>query len=157
MKVFDLQCPLMHSFEGWFASEQAFVQQLESGQLECPMCGSRTLSKKLSAPRLNLSGAKPPAVVPEAQTAASVPGTAEHGNPMAALASAWVEISRTLAAASEDVGERFAEEARKMHYGENAQRSIRGKSNFAEMRALAEEGIPVLPLALPEHFDKPLH
>lgn len=146
MKVLDLQCEHGHSFEAWLASEQAFQAQCQSGLLQCPVCGSSALSKKLSAPRLNLSSARnEPAGLPA------------QGSEASALASAWLEFSRRALAASQDVGERFAEEARKMHYGEIEERAIRGKTSLTEARALQDEGIAVVPLAVPEHLTKPLH
>ena len=147
MKVLDLQCAHAHAFEAWFASEQAFQEQLQSGMLQCPVCGSSSLIKKLSAPRLNLSGAQ----------SAGEPSVPAENSQSPALVSAWLELSRRLVASSQDVGERFAEEARRMHYGEIEERAIRGKATLGEAQALHEEGIAVLPIALPEHLNKPLH
>jgi hypothetical protein len=147
MKVLDLQCEHGHPFEAWFASEQAFQEQSLNGMLQCPMCGSASVAKKLSAPRLNLSGARQ-----APSTAPTVPPTEAS-----AFASAWLEVSRRLVASSQDVGDRFAEEARKMHYGETEERAIRGKSTLNEVMALHEEGIAVMPIAVPEHLNKPLH
>lgn len=133
MKVLDLQCSHGHGFEGWFASEADFSAQCERHLVQCPMCGDATVAKKLSAPRLNL-GREPAAAKEDGQT----------------LVNAWLEFSRKLAANTRDVGERFAEEARKMHYGETPQRAIRGRTTVNEAHALLDEGIAVLPLALPE-------
>lgn len=155
MKVLDLHCPQGHVFEGWFGSEADFQSQRERGLLECPMCGSAHIEKRLSAPRLNL-GAKPQAAaaksapmpaVPAAASAPALPPEAQRK--LHAIQAAWLKASREIAAKTEDVGERFADEARQMHYGEAEERPIRGKATPAQTMELLEEGIPVLPLALP--------
>lgn len=143
MKVFDLHCSLDHVFEGWFASEEDFRSQLDRGLVECPMCGSKELRKGLSAPRLNL-GAQPAAAAP-----APVPDEADRRK-LHALQAAWLEVSRKIAAKTEDVGERFAEEALRMHKGEEPERPIRGQATPQQAMELLEEGVPVMPLALPK-------
>ncbi|KUF39883.1 DUF1178 family protein [Comamonas kerstersii] len=143
MKVFDLHCPLDHVFEGWFASEEDFRSQLDRGLVECPMCGSKELRKGLSAPRLNL-GAQPAAAAP-----APVPDETDRRK-LHALQAAWLEVSRKIAAKTEDVGERFAEEALRMHKGEEPERPIRGQATPQQAMELLEEGVPVMPLALPK-------
>ena len=143
MKVFDLHCPLDHVFEGWLASEEDFRSQLDRGLVECPMCGSKELRKGLSAPRLNL-GAPPAAAAP-----APVPDEADRRK-LHALQAAWLEVSRKIAAKTEDVGERFAEEASRMHKGEEPERPIRGQATPQQAMELLEEGVPVMPLALPK-------
>ncbi|QTW18460.1 DUF1178 family protein [Comamonas kerstersii] len=143
MKVFDLHCPLDHVFEGWFASEEDFRSQLDRGLVECPMCGSKELCKGLSAPRLNL-GAQPAAAAP-----APVPDETDRRK-LHALQAAWLEVSRKIAAKTEDVGERFAEEALRMHKGEEPERPIRGQATPQQAMELLEEGVPVMPLALPK-------
>lgn len=143
MKVFDLHCPLDHVFEGWFASEEDFRSQLDRGLVECPMCGSKELRKGLSAPRLNL-GAQPAAAAP-----APVPDEADRRK-LHALQAAWLEVSRKIAAKTEDVGERFAEEALRMHKGEEPERPIRGQATPQQAMELLGEGVPVMPLALPK-------
>lgn len=143
MKVFDLHCPLDHVFEGWFALEEDFRSQLDRGLVECPMCGSKELRKGLSAPRLNL-GAQPAAAAP-----APVPDETDRRK-LHALQAAWLEVSRKIAAKTEDVGERFAEEALRMHKGEEPERPIRGQATPQQAMELLEEGVPVMPLALPK-------
>ena len=142
MKVLDLQCARTHVFEGWFASEDDFASQLARGLVACPMCGDITISKKLSAPRLNLG--HPQALQNGKQEVVTV-------NPdEATLQAAWLGMAKRIVANTEDVGERFAEEARRIHYGETEQRGIRGKASKAETESLMEEGISVMQLALPE-------
>lgn len=142
MKVFDLHCPLDHVFEGWFASEEDFRSQLDRGLVECPMCGSKELRKGLSAPRLNL-GAQPAAAAP-----APVPDETDRRK-LHALQAAWLEVSRKIAAKTEDVGERFAEEALRMHKGEEPERPIRGQATPQQAMELLEEGVPVMPWLCP--------
>lgn len=144
MKVLDLHCGQMHVFEGWFGSEDDFAGQLARGLVACPMCGDTAVIKKLSAPRLNLGvGRAPESTGTELVTT---------GDEAVALQAAWLGMARRIVANTEDVGERFAEEARRIHYGESAQRGIRGKASAAETESLVEEGIAVMQLALPEAF-----
>jgi hypothetical protein len=141
MKVLDLQCSHRHSFEGWFGSEDDFQAQLARGQVECPLCGDTGVSKMLSAPRLNL-GAEQPAAAAQGQQVMNMPD--------ASLQAAWMKMVRHVMANTEDVGERFPEEARKIHYGESEERGIRGQASPEETEALMEEGIGVLPLPIPK-------
>lgn len=148
MKVLDLQCSLGHSFEGWFASEDDFVSQSARALVQCPLCGDSQVQKKLSAPRLNLVSGRQEHAAP---IAAATPPQGEK-----ALMTAWLELSRRLVAQTQDVGTQFAEEARKMHYGETAERAIRGQTTTDEARALIDEGIDVLPMLLPASLKGPL-
>jgi hypothetical protein len=144
MKVLNLQCSNSHSFEGWFASEDDFQAQLGRGLVECPLCGDSAISKMLSAPRLNL-GASPPEV---RHDVANIPEPA--------LQAAWMKMVRHVLANTDDVGDRFAEEARRIHYGESEERGIRGQASREETEALLEEGIGVLPLPIPKALKGPL-
>jgi len=159
MKVLDLHCEHQHVFEGWFASEDDFQSQLARGLLTCPLCGSQSLSKKLSAPRLNL-GAAAPAASPEAPAPAAVPAMPDamdlaQLNPQQ-LQAAWMKAVKEVMAQTEDVGERFAEEARKIHYGETEARGIRGQASREQAQALEEEGIQVVALPIPAALKGPL-
>ncbi len=151
MKVLDLQCNHQHEFEGWFGSEDDFQSQLSRHLVECPVCASHDISKRLSAPRLNLSGAREPDTVPPPAEPSAVtePGSAE-------IQAAWLKMVRHVLANTVDVGDRFAEEARKIHYGETEERQIRGQVSPQETRELIEEGIPVMPLPIPEALKGPL-
>ncbi|HEX7889531.1 MAG TPA: DUF1178 family protein [Ramlibacter sp.] len=144
MKVLNLQCSHAHAFEGWFASEDDFQGQLARGLVECPMCGDAQVSKMPSAPRLNL-GASEPAKKQEVASA-----------PNAQMQAAWMELVKQVMANTEDVGQRFAEEARKIHYGESEERGIRGQASREETESLLEEGIGVLPLPIPKGLKGPL-
>lgn len=156
MKVFDLCCRHGHRFEGWFASEADFAAQRERGLLSCPVCDDAAVTRLPSAPRLNLGGSEAPDA-PREQS--PVPArTADDAQPVPQERAARALVAlRELLARTEDVGERFAEEARRMHYGEVAERNIRGRASAEDARSLLEEGVPVLPLPLPEGFDGPLH
>jgi hypothetical protein len=143
MKVLDLQCSHGHRFEGWFASADEFESQLARKLVECPVCAATEISRMPSAPRLNLSGA----------TQAKAPaGQADPRQLQAQLMRALREVLDK----TENVGERFAEEARRIHYDEAPARSIRGVTSPEDARALAEEGIDVMPLPLPAALKEPL-
>ena len=146
MKVLDLQCRLGHSFEGWFGSQDDYDAQRERGLVTCPVCGHAKLSKKLSAPRLNL-GAAPPATSHPGQQVAS---------PEPSLQAVWMAVAKSIVANTEDVGTEFAEEARKMHYGESQVRGIRGHASADETAALQDEGIEVMPFMLPQALKQTL-
>lgn len=148
MKVLNLQCAHQHDFEGWFASEDDFHQQLERGLLSCPLCGDAQVRKMLSAPRLNLGRARETVTSPNAPEA----GMVEMGRtaPGSELQGRLLRAVRELMSKTEDVGERFADEARAMHHGEMEQRNIRGRTTPEVAMELIEEGIDVMPLpALP--------
>ena len=148
MKVLDLQCALGHPFEGWFASEEDFVAQKSRALVHCPLCGDAEVHKKLSAPRLNLRAGRsaPAGEASTGGTAVALPASQPSPEKLAA----WLEMSRQLVANTTDVGDRFADEARKIHYGDVPERAIRGQASAQETRELLEEGIAVLPLLLPE-------
>ena len=151
MKVLNLQCAHRHAFEGWFGSEDDFQAQLERGLVECPMCGDTAVAKLPSAPRLNLGAQPAPAAdhkQPQ-QEVANVPGPA-------AMQAAWLKMVRHVMANTEDVGERFTEEARRIHYGESEERGIRGQASAEQTQELLEEGIGVLPLPIPKALKGPI-
>ena len=154
MKVLDLRCGAGHSFEGWFASEDDYGSQRERCLLDCPICGNADVVRLPSAPRLNLSGARAPATEVARPTApsAAVPVVAPVSTELALHGVAtqrFVEAVATLLRNTEDVGTRFAEEARRIHYGECDAKAIRGQTTPAEREALADEGIEVLTLPVP--------
>ena len=142
MKVLNLRCAHGHGFEGWFGSDDEFLDQNGRGAIECPMCSDRVITRLPSAPRLNLSGAR------EA-TPAAAPQPAD-------LQAAWLAAARQLIAQTEDVGERFPDEARRIHYGEIEQRGIRGQATPEQREALREEGIEVMALPMPAALKEPL-
>lgn len=142
LKVFDLACASGHSFEGWFASENDFEMQTANGQLCCPMCNSAEVHRMPSAARLNF-GAQPQrqqAMLPTPQQ----------------MQAAFLRVAREIAANTEDVGDRFAEEARRIHYEEAPQRGIRGTTTREEAAALEEDGIDVMPFPFADFLKEPL-
>jgi hypothetical protein len=143
MKVLDLRCANGHGFEGWFASDEEFMAQNGRGLIECPMCADRIIGRMPSAPRLNLSGQREPAEAPEA-------------TPPPQLQTMWMQAVRRMLEVTDDVGEQFPEEARRIHYGEVAARGIRGQASPEERRALIEEGIEVMALPLPAALKGPV-
>jgi hypothetical protein len=145
MKVLDLRCANGHGFEGWFGSEDDFLDQNGRGLVECPMCADRVVSRLPSAPRLNLSGAREPAAPP----AKVEPAAAD-------LQALWMQVVRHAIENTDDVGERFAEEARRIHYGEVDARGIRGVASMQEREALHEEGIEVMALPMPAALKGPV-
>jgi len=154
VKVLDLQCGSQHVFEGWFASEDDFASQHSRGLVACPMCGDTHITKKPSAPRLNLGAARAP--VPARDNAPQQDLVATTDADAGALQAAWLALARRVLANTEDVGSRFAEEARRIHYGETPQRGIRGQASQAETESLLDEGIAVMPLPLPDALKGPL-
>ncbi len=150
MKVLNLRCEQGHGFEGWFASEDDFQAQTGRGLVECPLCGDKAITRLPSAPRLNLSGARAPELpAPSPAAAPASPAAHAASAPSPALQARWLQAVQEVLRNTEDVGERFPEEARRIHYGETAQRGIRGQASAEERAELAEEGIEVMPLPLP--------
>jgi hypothetical protein len=159
MKVFDLRCANHHVFEGWFASEADFLHQKSLGLLTCPMCEDPDVTKMLSAPRLNLGATESASdAAPSARSAQApaVPQSAPSLPTAVAAQAALLQMVRHVVANTEDVGTRFPELARQMHYGETEDRNIRGQASPAEVDALRDEGIEVLPLPLPRALKEPL-
>ncbi|MFD2236639.1 DUF1178 family protein [Aureimonas populi] len=141
---FQLRCePAGHGFDGWFRSGEDFDAQCARGLVQCPACGSQSVAKALMAPALATGKEAPAASGPQAVTGAP----AELARAYAKLQ----EMAREVRANSEYVGRDFAQEARRIHFGEAQERRIYGEASGAEVKALAEDGIPALPLpALPE-------
>ncbi|SAK39738.1 hypothetical protein AWB78_00017 [Caballeronia calidae] len=148
MKVLDLKCSHEHRFEGWFASTEEFESQLSRKLVACPVCSSTEVSRMPSAPRLNLSSTR-------GETAPQAPQP-QAAPEAAALQARALHFMRELIAKTENVGERFAEEARRIHYNEAPARSIRGVTTPEETHALLEEGIDVMPLPVPDALKEPL-
>lgn len=163
MKVLNLRCANGHGFEGWFGSEDDFLDQNGRAMIECPLCADRVVSRLPSAPRLNLSGAREPTPVPAPQPEAAAPAPAVfevnasvNGMQPANLQAAWLTGVRQLLARTEDVGTRFAEEARRIHYGEAPNRGIRGHASPEEREALLDEGIETVAIPVPRALDGPV-
>lgn len=137
MIVLDLSCDSEHRFEGWFANADAFANQNARGLIECPHCGSTRIERRPSAPYVNTTTSRRDSAPPAAAASASS-AQPDPAHIMAAL--------RVAARAAEDVGEKFPEEARRIHYGEAAARNIRGRASGDDLGELLEEGIMVLPV-----------
>ena len=144
MIVFNLTCGNDHSFEGWFASAAEFERQQQSTQLNCPLCGSTEINKGLHAPYIN-SGSAPQ--LPRREKA--VPDTTGQYINIGAEVTKLIE---QLIASTEDVGNEFPEEARKIHYQEAPVRKIRGNASQEEVEELREEGIEVVAVPVPRHL-----
>ena len=147
MKVLNLRCANGHGFEGWFASDDEFMEQNGRGLIECPLCADRIVSRLPSAPRLNLSSQREP----ELQT--TLPTPVPQALPLQAQ---WMQAVRKMLDTTDDVGERFPEEARRIHYGEIEARGIRGQATPDERRALIDEGIEIMSLPMPAALKGPL-
>jgi hypothetical protein len=135
--VLNLLCDRGHRFEGWFASGEAFRDQSQRHLVHCPQCQTSTVSQLPSAPHVKRGATE--LATPE-RPAMSVLAPA-----MAQLHEALVSMARK----AENVGERFPEEARRIHYDEAPARAIRGVATAEETRDLLEEGIAVLPAPVP--------
>jgi hypothetical protein len=155
MKVLNLCCDEGHGFEGWFASEADYASQTERGLVQCPLCGGKQVHKLPSAPRLNLSGAQAPAT-PNSTTVAAAAGS-PLPEMLEQLQAVWLHTVREVIKHTEDVGERFPEEARKIHYGEAEPRGIRGQASPQDRAALSEEGISIMALPIPDGLKGPAH
>ena len=149
MKVLNLRCAHDHGFEGWFSSEDDFQAQNQRAAIECPLCGDTEVTRLPSAPRLNLSGARAPTPVAADSAASTDSPVAAPDQVPADIKAQWLKVVKQVLDNTEDVGERFPEEARRIHYGETGQRGIRGQASAQERAELADEGIEVMALPLP--------
>jgi hypothetical protein len=121
MILYQLKCPSDHCFEGWFRNSDSYEEQRAAGEIACPICSDHDIAKAPMAPRL-------------ARSEKSLPTPAEQLQALRGL-------RRAVETKCEDVGDRFAEEARKIHYGETKERGIYGKTSESEAESLADEGI----------------
>ena len=152
MKVYNLACPLDHRFEGWFASEEDCLAQQDKGMLACPVCDSTEITRMPSAPHIGKSSSTDLTVSkPQSENLSggvvALTGS-DHSHLEAQVQAAFLKGMRELMGRSEDVGNSFADEARKIHYKESPERSIRGHTTFDEAEALREEGIDVLSMPM---------
>jgi hypothetical protein len=149
MKVLNLRCAHDHRFEGWFASAEEFESQLARSLVECPICGDTAVNRLPSAPRLNVGGLRE-------DNGPTGPGARTQTDPQLQMQSMWLKMVRHMVQNTEDVGERFPEEARRIHYGEAEERGIRGRASREDADALREEGIEVTSLPLPPALKGPV-
>ncbi len=135
MIIYDLACSEDHPFEGWFQSQLNYDKQLGNGLIACPHCGSTDIRRVPSAVHL----AKPANTLFPAESIPSI-------NTQTGMLAAYHQLMSVIVSNSEDVGKDFANEARKIHYMESPQRSIRGEASADDYETLREEGIEVLRL-----------
>lgn len=141
MIVYNLVCKCGHEFESWFRDSATFDTQLAKGRVLCPACNSKTVAKAVMAPNIaksadRLSIAQAQQAAPQAQAASVDPR----------LANLLTQVRDHVEKNYDYVGERFPEEARKIHYGEVSERQIYGEASAEEVKALSEEGVPIAPL-----------
>jgi hypothetical protein len=130
MILFELRCPQDHQFEGWFPSGAAYEAQLAKRELSCPLCGDRKIDKAVMAPRIGRAGEP---------TSEPTPATRKALNAKAALQ----DLRKKIEANCDYVGPGFAEEARRIHYGEAEERGIYGEASGEQAQGLHDEGIAV--------------
>jgi hypothetical protein len=157
---YALVCDKRHEFESWFQNSGAYDKQVKRGLVTCPMCGSAKVEKAIMAPKLARTDTDAAAMRTEAAEMESSPdarpvAAPEEKAPVAMLSPQEQEFRKKLKELrdhltqnSDNVGQRFPEEARKMHYGEIEHRSIYGEASPDEAKALAEEGVPFHPLPI---------
>jgi hypothetical protein len=153
---YNLVCDQRHEFESWFANSGAYDKQAKRGLVSCPLCGSEKVEKAIMAPRLARTDKSGPIVAPAEEAA---PAPAEAPTPVAMISpqerefrTKLKELRDHLVKNSDNVGKKFPEEARKMHYGEAEHRSIYGEASTAEAKELRDEGIEVSQIPwLPRH------
>ncbi|HEY0527133.1 MAG TPA: DUF1178 family protein [Stellaceae bacterium] len=149
MILYALRCAAGHEFEGWFRDGQTYDAQSAAGEIACPACGSNSVSKALMAPRLGRSSKSEPEPPAPAPMPASAPEPPPEPDAKAAnidpaqMRLLLRELRRHVEQNCDYVGDKFAEEARRIHYGEADPHAIYGESTPEEAEALADEGIEV--------------
>lgn len=135
---FSLSCEHEHGFEGWFRSNDDFETQKKRGFVECPACGSKVVEKALMAPAVSTSRK-------QAKMALAINAHQQR------ILSEMKALTEKMKESADYVGDKFAEEARKIHFGETEERGIYGEASAEEARDLIEDGVPFLPIpTLPE-------
>lgn len=152
---YALICQQGHQFESWFQDSAAYDKQAKRGLVTCPQCGSAKVEKAIMAPRLSTTAKKrrmsieAPATATDAPTAAPAPAPVAMISPQEREIRAKLkELRDHLTKNADNVGPKFPEEARKMHYGEIEHRSIYGVASPEEAKELSEEGIEFHPLPM---------
>ena len=145
MVIYNLLCKKKHSFEGWFPSFEDFQKQADKKLISCPTCGTTKVEKVPHACAVHVKKEQPPAPPAKKNVPApAAPPTAAEFKEMLLRVHHYVKEN------FEDVGPRFAEEAKQIHKGEAAERPIHGTATISEVKELAEEGVPCMPLPKPE-------
>ena len=152
---YALVCDKGHDFESWFADSAAYDKQAKRKLIACPHCGSTKVDKAIMAPRLAGSRKDAAPIEAPAEAVAAVPEKTPEKAPVAMISpqerelrTKLKELRDHLTQNADNVGPKFPEEARKMHYGETEHRSIYGEATPEDAKALAEEGIEFHPLPI---------
>lgn len=145
MVVYNLLCKKKHSFEGWFPSFEDFQKQADKKLISCPTCGTTKVEKVPHACAVHVKKEQPPA--PPAKKNVPAPAAPPSA---AEFKEMLLRVHHYVKENFEDVGPRFAEEAKQIHKGEAAERPIHGTATISEVKELAEEGVPCMPLPKPE-------
>jgi hypothetical protein len=140
---YNLRCEHGHAFESWFQSSSAYDSQVRRKLVTCAICGSAKVEKAIMAPQL--AGTKKKGGAAPAPDPASPP-TSLMMAPERELRAKLKELRDHIVKNADNVGERFPEEARKMHYGDIEHRAIYGEASAEEAKSLIEEGVEVAPL-----------
>jgi hypothetical protein len=149
MILYRLRCSDGHEFESWFKDSKSYERQERKSLIGCPVCGGAKIERALMTPRLGKSDKRGKAEVEAPPAAVPAPALSPEQQQMAALArhmpkelrEALLKVREQVEKNCEPVGDKFAEEARKIHYGESDKRGIYGETSEEEAEALAEEGI----------------
>jgi hypothetical protein len=149
MILYRLRCSKGHEFEGWFKDSKTYERQEKKSLIGCAVCGDGKVERALMAPRLGKGGKKVEVEMAAADAPAPAPTPSPDQQQMAALArhmpkelrEALLKVRAEVEKNCEPVGDKFAEEARKIHYGESDKRGIYGETSEEEAEALADEGI----------------
>ncbi len=169
MIVFDLKCLENHQFEAWFKSSSAYEEQLKAGHVTCPFCGCAEIRKAPMAPNITAKSNQKTEVQKTTETSGNpiAPAAPAAAPNSVATAASNDDLGKMVAAAEEfisgvrkhvednfeNVGNNFADEARKIHYGESEKRGIYGESTKEETLELIDEGIDVLPVPMAKKPD----
>jgi hypothetical protein len=140
---YALNCDQGHEFESWFPSSSAYDKQAKRGLLSCPRCGSAKIDKAIMAPRLSGTNREAPSEAPAPKNPVAILSPQERE-----IRTKLRELRDHLTKNAENVGPKFPEQARKMHYGEIEHRSIYGEASPEEAKGLAEEGVEFHPLPI---------
>ena len=147
MVIYNLLCKKKHSFEGWFPSFEDYQRQADKRLISCPTCGSTKVEKVPHACAVHVKKEQPPA--PPVKAKKSVPAPAAPPTE-AEFKEMLIRVHQYVKENYEDVGSRFATEAKQIHKGEAEERPIHGTATAREVKELAEEGVPFIPLPKPE-------
>ena len=147
MIVYDLECDHSHRFEGWFGSADDFDTQLADKLLSCPICNSGSVVRRPSASYVNTGAIEKPPREKRKSSGGGLPQQYANVSPEIVA-----KVIEHIVKNTEDVGNKFPEEARKIHYNEAPERHIRGTASARDVESLRDEGIEVVPLPVPPHL-----